>query len=802
MLETFRESWVDFVQVQTLCRRAGCTAGDLALVAAKELIDNGFDASPKGVDVSFADRTLVVCDRGAGLSEDQATAIFNIRRPSLSSKRWRLARRGALGNGVRVVMGVAHVSGGFLTVESRGVGMVLNVAMDGSTKVQRRFASEIQEGTRIGLTFGAEIEIKPSEIVRYSELCQSASGSAYGGSKAVPAWFDAPAVRELVRDAPAETSVLDFAKAFDLTDDALAEIKAVALRTNTADILLDEALLGRITRIILAGQKGQRELRRMGRGARAGAYAYQDATITLGGAVVPAIVECWIEGSPVKDRKTDGTVSIGTLFANRTPAIMQAGSGHVSAGAKEFLLWLGGWRFRLGDTLKAPCNFKIDLAITVPELPLVSDGKAVDIGAFRVAILDAIAAALPRAYVPPSGKVAAAAKSKFLTVKDAVYLLIEDTYNAVAAAGIGAPPRMLMYRCRPEILRLTGRNELNYATFNAALQDFIDDNPDLTSDWSILYDDRGHFTEPGGRAFGLGTLAVDRFIEAMDADLPRFDPVVGSFEIEHDAGRLVDAANPAFRFGAVIFVEKEGYTELIRKARIAERFDVAFASTKGLPNTSIRRLLDTLADYGVKVFVLHDLDITGLNIAHTLANSNGRYEFRNDLDIVDMGVRLVDAETLGLESEPFKLDQKTDVQKLRDRLIRYGATPAEITMLVDRQRRVEIDAMTPRQLIDFIEGKLTEYGVGKIVPPDEAMAAHFRKAAFDIRIDRAMAPLRAEFEERFADFARQLRESPDLEIDVPPLRDLVERRLARHREETWCQAVAAVAADVEAGGAK
>ena len=96
---------------------------------------------------------------------------------------------------------------------------------------------------------------------------------------------------------------------------------------------------------------------------------------------------------------------------------------------------------------------------------------------------------------------------------------------------------------------------------------------------------------------------------------------------------------------------------------------MAFAATKGLPNTSIRRLLDTLADYGVKVFVLHDLDITGRNIAHTLANSTGRYVFRNDLDIVEMGVRLVDAEALGLESEPFKLDQKADVQKLRARLI-------------------------------------------------------------------------------------------------------------------------------------
>lgn len=244
-------------------------------------------------------------------------------------------------------------------------------------------------------------------------------------------------------------------------------------------------------------------------------------------------------------------------------------------------------------------------------------------------------------------------------------------------------------------------------------------------------------------------------------------------------------------------MEKEGYSELIRKAQIAERFDVAFASTKGLPNTSIRRLLDRLAEYGVKVFVLHDLDITGLNIAHTLATSNDRYQFRNDLDCVDMGVRLADAEELGLEAEPFKLDPKTDMDKLRDRLLRYGATPEEISLFLDDRRRIEIDAMTPRQLIDFIERKLTEHGVGKIIPPEESMVAHYQQAAFERRLDHALAPLRAEFEERFQELAQELRESPVLDIEVPALRDTVTERLSAEPNSTWRDAVASIAAEIE-----
>lgn len=176
---------------------------------------------------------------------------------------------------------------------------------------------------------------------------------------------------------------------------------------------------------------------------------------------------------------------------------------------------------------------------------MVSDGKAIDVRVFGEAILEVIGLAIPRAYVPPKGKVEREVKAQFMTIKDAVYFLIEETYNSVAAAGIGAPPRMLMYRCRPEILRLTGRSELNYATFNSALQDFMDDFPEITKDWAILYDDRGHFTEPHGRPFGLGTLAVDRFVSDMDEAVPQFMPAIGAVRLDLDAGQLIESSNPA-----------------------------------------------------------------------------------------------------------------------------------------------------------------------------------------------------------------------------------------------------------------
>ena len=53
-------------------------------------------------------------------------------------------------------------------------------------------------------------------------------------------------------------------------------------------------------------------------------------------------------------------------------------------------------------------------------------------------------------------------------------------------------------------------------------------------------------------------------------------------------------------------------------SQIADRFDIGMMSTKGMSVTAARRLVDALAALGVRLFVLHDFDITGFSIKKTL----------------------------------------------------------------------------------------------------------------------------------------------------------------------------------------
>src|SRR4029453_11932743 len=159
----------------------------------------------------------------------------------------------------------------------------------------------------------------------------------------------------------------------------------------------------------------------------------------------------------------------------------------------------------------------------------------------------------------------------------------------------------------------------------------------LEDDWDVAYDARGHFTEPhrdrlsapsGMTRVPLGTLEVRAYLQAEAGDpldlhhVPMDFPTVG----------------PANRFSSVLFLEKEGFTQLLDRAQIAERYDIGIMSTKGMSVVAARKLIDELTDEGIRVFVVRDFDIAGFSIAKTLTGDTRRYEFGNDIDVVDLGI--------------------------------------------------------------------------------------------------------------------------------------------------------------------
>ena len=87
---------------------------------------------------------------------------------------------------------------------------------------------------------------------------------------------------------------------------------------------------------------------------------------------------------------------------------------------------------------------------------------------------------------------------------------------------------------------------------------------------------------------------------------------------------------PSGRYGAVMFLEKEGFTQILEAAKIAERYDIAIMSTKGMSVTAARMLVEELCGRrGLPLFVLHDFDIAGFSIKKTLTESGERFQFKH-----------------------------------------------------------------------------------------------------------------------------------------------------------------------------
>lgn len=304
-----------------------------------------------------------------------------------------------------------------------------------------------------------------------------------------------------------------------------------------------------------------------------------------------------------------------------------------------------------------------------------------------------------------------------VTIQEAAFAVMKDAYNVASDNGrLPVKARQVMYAARPRILEMTGKDAIDDAYFTQTLLPvFIDLNPVLCANWDIVWDARGHFQEPHTNlGTPLGTLEVRGYLGffAKRADL-----------VEISASAFFPTYGPENRFHSVLFIEKEGFGPLFESARLAERFDLAMMSTKGMSPTAARMLLDKLCKRDLKhIFVLHDFDVSGFSIAGTLSTSNDRYTFQNKLPVVDIGLRLKDVAAMGLESELVSVsgDWKKRVVTLR----RHRATVDEIEFL--KNKRVELNAMTSSQMIEFIESKLAEHGVEKVIPGQDVLEKHAR----------------------------------------------------------------------------
>ena len=354
---------------------------------------------------------------------------------------------------------------------------------------------------------------------------------------------------------------------------------------------------------------------------------------------------------------------------------------------------------------------------------------------------------------------------------EAAEQLMHTAYLTASANGtLPANPRQIYYAARPEMLRLTELSSIRSGYFTQTLLiDFMKANPRLTANWNIAWDDRGHFREPHtDHEIGLGTLAVRGYIARLRA-----------MEIRSAGISTTDVKTmgPSGRYGAVMFVEKEGFTQILEATKLAERYDIAIMSTKGMSVTAARILVEELCGRrGLPLFVLHDFDLAGFSIKKTLTESGERFQFKHKINFIDLGLRLDDVEEEELEAEGVHIGE--NARTLANRLRINGATQEEIDFLLNGER-VELNAMPSDQFVEFVERKLNENGVAKVIPSADTLANTFATFKRGAMAEKALK----------AELAR-LNAQP---VKTPAnLEKRVKAYLAKNPADTWDKAVRAI----------
>ena len=140
--------------------------------------------------------------------------------------------------------------------------------------------------------------------------------------------------------------------------------------------------------------------------------------------------------------------------------------------------------------------------------------------------------------------------------------------KASANDTLPAKARQVMYAARGTIQDRTGKSlddRVLHADVAAGLHG---GERELTADWNVVFDARGHLVEPH-----TGTSRPARHARGGKLSAKSRRPALARSPSASMPG--IETSGPSGRYGALLFCEKEGFNELFRAVQLAERYDLA-----------------------------------------------------------------------------------------------------------------------------------------------------------------------------------------------------------------------------------
>lgn len=731
-----REDWTLFRNLGTLGQKAGVPLRKLAALVVKELCDNALDAGANIRVQKGDDGWIFIEDDGPGLpgSEAEICRLFSVRRPLASSKLVRLPTRGALGNGLRVVVGSVLASTGKLYVETHGMRYQLTPHDDGSTSAHAEPCPERTVGTLVAIKFGASIPVE-DDVLHWSKLSgQFASlGKNYGG-KTSPWWYDPESFFELCQ-AAGPRPLAKLLRVFrDITIDIANELAKDAIANTLSRPHAETLLMELRTR---SAEPQASILGKIGEVLEGFTHAHEYGNTKIRGASAEAHLPYSIDVFvlPLDDGQDDAI----TMLVNRTPI---TGEINVQRQKSHQLGIIGCGLRHIVDVGRKPV--KVICNITTPYMPVTTDGKEPDLFRYIHPLFRVIEKAAKKA----KRKVVEVGGRK-VSQRD---VIANNLRPAIQKAGGNGQYRyslrQLFYAVRPYMLGAFGK-EPDYNYFAQVITDIeAEDGRDLPG---LYRDARGIIYHPHtGQEIPLGTLNVERY------------------------------ERPEWTFNKILYSEKEGFFSILKDVGWPERNDCALLTSKGFASRAARDVLDLIGGTQEEIyfFCIHDADASGTLIYQSLTEAT-RARGARKVHVINLGLDPWEALDMDLQIETFRAEESA---KKGGRRLPVADYVNEKWADWLQNKRVELNAMSSPQFIEWLDGKFAKYAE-KVVPPNPILRSQLEQQTRQA-IERMMAERilkAASFDEKVNIIMNQANQV----VDGIDLETVVRDGLAMRPEDRW-----------------
>ncbi|TAF67739.1 MAG: hypothetical protein EAZ55_01595 [Cytophagales bacterium] len=688
--------WQLFLNINTLPQQAGVAKYLLTKLLAKELTDNALDASPdvtieQEIDDHY-NTTLRFINKNKTFQGDDDTIahLFSVKRPLTSSKRLRLPKRGALGNGLRVVVAIVYCLKGNLKISTSGRTLQLIPQDDGTTTA---IPIAPYEGTDTIIEVIIPENIFGTTSLDWAEKALKINqGTLYEG-KTNAYWYDSDSFFSLCQTSPSYLTLLSFILLFEGINTNKAKQISQLFSSNTITNTLNRQQAEQLLTQLRENSQPlpPKKMGAVGTIPNFDAYYLQQASYELPttqgnhNAQIPCIIEFFAQTSP--------DIAQIQFFVNRTPIIGEVGISYLEKNISIF--GCGLHLFTPCATLLKPPIVWVN--VLTPYMPIVSNGKEPDLSVLNHFISEGITKIsnqLRKKQLQANTNNFSISQEKIPSQKQIVIEYLTQAINKASGEGqYRYSLRQLYYALRPIVITHT-QKELKYAHFTQLITEYeYETGKDLQG---IYRDERGTLLHPHThQEIRLGTKNIEKY------------------------------QRPVYNFNKILYSEKEGFFEILKDTGFLERYDCALLTSKGFASRAARDVIDLLAntEEALTFFCIHDADLSGTLIYQALQGATKARPERK-VNIINLGLEPWEGLKMGLEVE--KLEKKSNkkaadyIQKQPTEILPQDFINPQYTQPNWEEwlqhYRIELNAMDTPTFLNWLEQKIQPYHTQKVIP--------------------------------------------------------------------------------------